>query len=515
MTLPALALSVAAFFSLGSAPQKPIEVNPRATAMGASKIAPLRVLIVGGGPDLDNNQVAIESNVRYLKRLLPIGTPRTVLFADGNPQSETVLFDQPQKLSRGRYLYGLLMEDDGPQDVLSTWRRPNLGSSLDGASHRADIDKAFAKMARDAAHSSRSVLLYFTGHGSKNDQNPDNNNYDLWGDEELSVRDLSTQIARLPQSVPVTLVMVQCFSGAFANLLFQNGDPKSALLNRDIAGFFATTRFRTAAGCTSELNEAEYHDFTSYFFAALTGRDRVGRKVTGADYNHDGRVGMNEAFCYTLANDKSIDIPVATSDLFLRRFVSLAGSSTRYSVVQAFALSGQRFALNKLADELKLTGEHRLAQAEDRWRHLSSQSATDAVAETRVVAARERFLTLRHQMRAAVFAAQPNLNSKDAALKAKALGNFQAQLEREASSEKWKPLFDAGKEWETLAIAQSDQGEQAEVEAAHLARFIVLHQSVALRMKLQASSNVALKNRFARLMRHESSTLLPPVTPSS
>src|ERR1043166_1338504 len=32
---------------------------------------PLRVLIVGGGPDLANNQVAIESNVRYVGRLLP------------------------------------------------------------------------------------------------------------------------------------------------------------------------------------------------------------------------------------------------------------------------------------------------------------------------------------------------------------------------------------------------------------------------------------------------------------
>ena len=39
----------------------------------------LRVLIVGGGPALEHNQVAIESNVRYVTRLLPPGTPKTTL----------------------------------------------------------------------------------------------------------------------------------------------------------------------------------------------------------------------------------------------------------------------------------------------------------------------------------------------------------------------------------------------------------------------------------------------------
>src|SRR5204863_6599210 len=118
-----------------------------------------------------------------------------------------------------------------------------------------------------------------------------------------------------------TLVMVQCFSGAFGNVLFEGGDPAAAAVERKIAGFFAAPRERAAAGCTPEVDEAEYHDFTSYFFAALTGRDRVGRKVTGADYNRDGRVGMDEAYAYSLAHDISIDTPTCTSDYFLRRFV--------------------------------------------------------------------------------------------------------------------------------------------------------------------------------------------------
>jgi hypothetical protein len=86
--------------------------------------------------------------------------------------------------------------------------------------------------------------------------------------------------------------------GRVRNVLFEGGDPKGALTERPLCGFFAATRERMAAGCTPEVNEAEYHDFTSYFFAALSGRDRTGKAVPAPDYDKDGSVGMHEAFAY-------------------------------------------------------------------------------------------------------------------------------------------------------------------------------------------------------------------------
>ena len=501
----AAALSGFALLALVSA-QKAQTQSERALQPNKVDVASLRVLAIGGGPNPDNNQVAIESNVRYLNRLLPKGTPRTVLFADGNLQNETVLFDQAQKLSRGAYLYDLLFEEHGPQEIVSTWRRPQPGSRLDGASRRADVTRAFTQVARDSDRSPRNVLLYFTGHGSQNSKDTNNNFYDLWNSEQLSVRDLSGQIARLPQKVPVTVVMVQCFSGSFANLLFEGGNPKGNLVERDIAGFFAATRFRVAAGCTSEVDEREYHDFTSYFFAALTGRDRVGRRVTGADFNSDGRVGMDEAFCYTLINNKSIDVPVATSDLFLRRFVPAANSSTRFTVARAAAFPAQRAALDKLSQKLKLTGEDRLAQAHNRL----DEDASSIEESESLKQARQRFATLRQSARAELSKTQPNLRSRNATLKSAAEKSVLAQLERGASAQKWAPVSNAGRELIRLEIEHSQAAEAKEVEQSHLMRFILLHESVALRLKLQASSDAALKNRFARLLRHESSTLLPP-----
>jgi hypothetical protein len=118
-----------------------------------------------------------------------------------------------------------------------------------------------------------------------------------------------------------------------------------------------------AAGCTPEVNEDDYHDFTSYFFAALSGEDRKGRPVRGADYNHDGVVGMDEAYAYTLIHDESIDTPVCTSDVFLRRFVKTPEApifETPYSQMLGWARPSQAAALEGLSAYLKLSGEDRL-----------------------------------------------------------------------------------------------------------------------------------------------------------
>ncbi len=310
-----------------------------ALAAGEPAPPPLRVLMLGGGPDLSHNQTAIESNVRYVDRLLPKAEKR-VLFYDGKPQSKDVLCED----GSGRQYY----------------RSPHL-PRLDGPDSLPAIKAEFQTLASGPA--SAPVLIYATGHGSPGGETLDNNDYDLWNGGTLSVRTLAGQIKTLPESAPVTLVMVECFSGSFGNLLFENGDPKAPLIHRDLCGFFASISARPAAGCTPEINEADYRDFTGYFFEALSGKSRLGLPVTGADYNHDGKVGMDEAFAYTLIHDNSIDTPVCTSDVFLRRFVPDEGFSfveTPWADLTAWATPAQRTALNALSADLHEQGESRL-----------------------------------------------------------------------------------------------------------------------------------------------------------
>ena len=138
------------------------------------------------------------------------------------------------------------------------------------------------------------------------------------------------------------------------------------MLNRDIAGFFSSTGERPAAGCTSEVNERDYQDFTTHFFAALSGISRDGRPIAGADYDHNGTVSGSEAFAWAGLNDLSIDVPVTTSDAYLRSLFSSPNDSwksTPYAQLLASAQPWQSALLDGLSARLNLKGEARVAAA--------------------------------------------------------------------------------------------------------------------------------------------------------
>src|SRR5579863_3295952 len=205
----------------------------------------LHALIVGGGPDKSHNQIAIESNVRYVDRLLPHSTPRHILFADGDPSNQDV---QYQDSSNGIH-----------------YRAPEL-PRLDGPAVLANVQQEISALAQDVrSRPTDPVLLYFTGHGSPSRPTFENNRYDLWSGQSLDVRTLAKSVEAFPVDTHITLVMVECFSGAFANLLFERGDPANSLSSHHVCGFFASVPQRMAAGCTPEVNEANYRDFTGYF----------------------------------------------------------------------------------------------------------------------------------------------------------------------------------------------------------------------------------------------------------
>lgn len=349
---------------------------------------PLTVLTVGGGPMPRLNQVAIESNVRYVDQILPKSATNRILFADGKPESANVLYLEPEeKISPGEQAVRILLE--GSRTGTQKFRKPEL-RTIDGPTQKEAIRTEIGKLAENGKGP---VLLYFTGHGERgNDVN--NNFYNLWVGEEkppmpatagadndttqktstkanpaaglLTVRDLAAELKKIPADRPVTLVMVQCFSGAFANLLFEDGDPKNGFIKRPFCGFFATTPDRMAAGCTPEINEANYRDFTSYFFAALVGKDRTGKAVTATDFDKNGVIGMDEAFIYALINEDSVDVPVITSDFFLRHVVTTKDdevAATPFSKVYQMASPAQRGALDALSTAVGATGEDRLETA--------------------------------------------------------------------------------------------------------------------------------------------------------
>ncbi|MBS1708811.1 MAG: hypothetical protein JSS65_08845 [Armatimonadetes bacterium] len=333
MTRAGQLLAALGFLALGFAPSPPP--------------AKLYVLAVGGGPEPKHNQVAIESNVRYFDRAKPTTADLRVLFTSGDKNEENVL----------------CLDDKGKE----YYRKPDL-PRLDGPAHLETVKTELANLAEKVKQNpSSGAFLYFTGHGSPNRAgNLNNNHFDLWDKQRLTVTDLAAALASFPKQQPVTLLMVECYSGSFGNVLFEGGLPDAPLAEGKVCGFFASVQQRMAAGCTPNVNEAEYRDFTGYFLAALTGKDRLGRDAGGADYDKNGRIGMDEAFAYCLLNDNSIDTPVCTSDVFLRRFVTTADEqimATPFSEVRKWARPAQLVALDGLSSALKLEGEDRLQTA--------------------------------------------------------------------------------------------------------------------------------------------------------
>ncbi len=94
------------------------------------------------------------------------------------------------------------------------FRAPRL-PQINGPARKTAVGEAMTAL---AGQSNSRFLLYFTGHGDKaKDDNLNNNVFDLWGGETLSVQEMAAQVRKLPGDAPVALVMVQCYSGAFAN----------------------------------------------------------------------------------------------------------------------------------------------------------------------------------------------------------------------------------------------------------------------------------------------------------
>lgn len=353
-----------------------------ASASGPS----LRVIIFGGGPTPESNQVAIENNVKWMMSILPDWSNSFVMFGDGTTTTDIVQIS-PKRTKAHRVLATFFGDaaTDVDKDTPIAYR-PSSVSRIDAASKKSSIDAAFGQLEKD--RSKDPVFLYFTGHGSRGRTGFDTNRYDLWREEGMTPSELVDQLKKVRKGVPVTVLMVQCFSGAFANIIFDRADEQNDLLDRQVCGFFAATQDRVAAGCTPELNEAEYRDFSSTFLAAITGKDRVGRTVQMPDYNGNGWTGFDEAFYFSLIEDPSIDVPVVTSDAFLRKYVPVTDdnevAATPWSDVLKWANPGQRAALIGICEKIggDALSEKRLEVALSEFRRRGRQGDAQPVFPT-------------------------------------------------------------------------------------------------------------------------------------
>jgi hypothetical protein len=320
--------------------------------------SPTNFLVMAGGGAPSYNEIALEKNVLYFQRTLQTmgyaAATADIFFANGNDGQATI-----------RYL------DEQGQEQFKPPAIPNLA----GASTISNLTQWLQQQGTIA---NRSIFFYFTGHGHRNPNDADNNALIFWGEELVTVQQLAGWLDQLPQETPVVTMMAQCYSGAFANLIYTGGDRTQPVALHTRCGFFATIKTRPSVGCTPEVNESDYEDYSSSFFAGLSGRDRTGTTVPSADYNRDGRVSYSEAHAFAKVDEATTDLPVSTVEVWLQEQALNADKDTfltqPISDWLTVARPDQQYVINAIASQFGFDVERSFQQ---NWNTLSTDTQSE------------------------------------------------------------------------------------------------------------------------------------------
>jgi hypothetical protein len=287
-----------------------------AAARPSSSSPRVWVALINGGGSAERNYQSHLLHVRELVDLLGargVERRRMAVFAsDGDdPTPDLAVLDR---------------RDDGAfwlVDGLSVGEalRPEIhlvDSSVDGIdlyeASRARFNLWIAKIS-ERMRTGDTLLIYVTDHGWKNGANLDENAIVMWG-EHLHVSEMRAALRALPDGVRVVMLMSQCFSGSFANLIYGPGGVND--VDGSVCGYFSTTAERFAYGC----------------YAENRGRDNVGHSFRFIEGLRSSRSFL-DAHATVLLDDRTPDVPHRTSDHYLRRLL-LAEAQARGVALDVF-----------------------------------------------------------------------------------------------------------------------------------------------------------------------------------
>lgn len=279
-------------------------------------------LTIGGGYNRSGNQASLEANVMFFQQLLAEthrdSRRHDIYFADGNDAVADLQILAPKPSNQdfpATELLAALHRRRGQEHVTyRNHRVPDIAGALDPELVRASLES----MARNARESDR-LIIFVTAHGSGGPkEDVYNTTIDCWNERKITAREFTGWLSKLPSDVPVVMVMAQCFCGGFAHTIFDGLDESKGLSPQLRAGFFAQQHNLPAAGCRPDIEHDE--EFSSYFWGAIAGRSRNGVPIEGVDVDGNGVISFAEAFAYAVTSGETIDIPLRTSDAFLRTY---------------------------------------------------------------------------------------------------------------------------------------------------------------------------------------------------
>lgn len=328
-------------------------------------------LTIGGGYSPSGNQASIENNVLYSQRVLGSRNSSSVnhiFFADGTDRGADVEVVDPNKVPKANRL---MAEFFGSTQNLGLSYRDHKVPNVRGATSPANV-RAWFKDTGSAMRDGDRLFVYVTAHGSgsRDRRNTHETTIAMWNNSALKMTEFVGLLDKLPVGVKVVCVMVQCHAGGFARLIYKGGDPNAGLSPQQRIGFFATVHDRQAAGCTSEVDEKTYVEYSTYFWAAVSGKARGGSPIKRPDYDGDGKISFEEAHAYVILQANTIDLPLKSSGEFLtlwgrygNRRDGLLADDASYTEILKAATPVQKAILEGLSKQLDIDGDQRIMAA--------------------------------------------------------------------------------------------------------------------------------------------------------
>lgn len=477
------------------------------------------VLTIGGGYSPSGNQISLERNVVFFDKLLaeqlPSDTAHDLYFSDGKSPNPDLQFEPKDvEIPKANLLAAALF---GSTKNIGLQYRNNELENVRGPSGPQEVETWFKETGSKLAAGDR-LILYITAHGgrSSHKDNKHNTKIYMWNNQSLEASKLAEHIAGLPQGVSVVTVMVQCYSGGFANLIFEDADSKKADTERSICGFYATVHDRVAAGCTADINEEDYDEYSSHFWAAMRGKTRIEMELTRPDYDGDGQISFEEAHAFTLLNSQTLDIPIKTSGAFLRRHSKmedkektalLHAEKTPYFQLLTHARPADLAALDSLSARLDLTTAKRGEEARKKADELSKKRKeieNRSKEKKKTIDAHRNAIARDLKNRWPQFTNQ--FSPGAIALIRDQPEEFIKAAESHAKFAEWTKLIQERNQLE-------EESFQLEKHWAHHKRFIRVLENIALAANLEKVSKPEIVARYQNLTAAEASTLASPVAP--
>jgi hypothetical protein len=341
-------------------------------------------LTIGGGYSPSGNQASLENNVLFAQRALGeqgvLGEHNDIYFSDGDAVGKDLQVMDPSSVPKANRL---MAEFFGSRDSLGLSYRNHRVPNVNGSTEPENIRNWFRDVGKTMQAGDR-LYVYVTAHGSRSSdrQAPYDTTIATWNNSSIRMKEFVEMLDGLPEGVEVVAIMVQCHAGGFARFIFEEGDPDQGLSKQRRVGFFATVHDRPASGCTPEVDEASYVEYSTYFWAALSGRNRSGRLIERPDYDGNGVVSFDEAHAYTVITADTIDLPVLSSGEFLSVHSyfdednpDLLRNDESYELILDLATPSQRATLEALSDQLNLSGDERINEA---WKTTQSDRSRNS-----------------------------------------------------------------------------------------------------------------------------------------